>query len=103
MSGFKLHPEAYNDLDQFWEFIAADKLDAADRVREETYAAIQGLVSFPHQGHRRTDLTSGPLRFLVVRNYLIAYAPDEDPLWIVAVIHGRRNSRVMGAILKGRE
>lgn len=56
-----------------------------------------------HIGHRRPDLTSKPLRFIRVRDYLVAYAPDEDPLWVLAVIHGRRNPRVMAAILRGRE
>jgi hypothetical protein len=36
-------------------------------------------VTLPHQGHRRFDLTSRPLRFQTIRNYLIAYAPDEKP------------------------
>jgi plasmid stabilization system protein ParE len=31
VSGYILHPEAYTDLDEIWEFIAADSLDAADR------------------------------------------------------------------------
>jgi plasmid stabilization system protein ParE len=53
MSGFVLHPEAYADLDEIWEYIAADNLDAADRVREEIYTAIRTLVAFPHQGHNR--------------------------------------------------
>jgi len=30
MSGYAFHPEAYADLDEVWEFIAADNLDAAD-------------------------------------------------------------------------
>jgi hypothetical protein len=47
-------------------------------------------------------LPDDPLRFIVVREYLIAYAP-EAPLWVVAVMHGRRNPRVMAAILRGRE
>ncbi len=34
---------------------------------------------------------------------VIAYAPDEKPLWVVAVMHGRRNPRVMAAILRRRE
>ena len=37
MTGFVLHPEAYSDLDDIWEYIAVDSLDAADRVREEIY------------------------------------------------------------------
>jgi hypothetical protein len=43
------------------------------------------------------------LRFLIVREFLIAYAPDEKPLWVIAVMHGHRNPRVMAAILRGRE
>jgi hypothetical protein len=31
------------------------------------------------------------------------YAPDEKPLWVIAVIHGHRNPRVMAAILGSRE
>jgi len=72
-------------------------------VTADILDAIEGLVPFPHQGYRRPDLTSRPLRFTNARDYLIAYAPEEKPLWVVAVIHGRRNPRVMGAILRGRE
>lgn len=103
MSGFVLHPEALVDLEEIWEFIAADSLDAADRVLEEIYQAIRRLVSFPQQGHRRSDLTGRPLRFQSVRNFLIAYVPDEEPLAVIAVLHGRRNPRVMAALLRERE
>lgn len=100
---YDFHPEALQDLDQIWEFIRGDNLDAADRLIAEILDAIDTLVSFPDRGHKRPDLTSRPLRFTVVRGYLIAYAPEEKPLWVVAVMHGRRNPRVMAAILRGRE
>jgi plasmid stabilization system protein ParE len=103
MSGFVLHPEALVDLEEIWEFIAANSLDAADRVLEEIYQAIRRLVSFPQQGHRRSDLTGRPLRFQSVRSFLIAYAPDEEPVLVIAVLHGRRNPRVMAALLRERE
>jgi len=102
MSGFVLHPDAYTDLEEIWEYIAADSLDAADRVREEIYDAIQSLVAFPYVGHIRPDLTARPLRFQLVRDYVIAYAPGEKPLAVVALLHGRRNPRVIAAILRGR-
>jgi toxin ParE1/3/4 len=102
MTGYSFHPEARVDLDEIWEFISADNLDAADRVVSEILSAVRVLVRFPHQGHRRLDLTSRPLRFIVVYGYLIAYAPDENPLWILAVMHARRNPRAM-AILRERE
>ncbi|MGC2173445.1 MAG: type II toxin-antitoxin system RelE/ParE family toxin [Candidatus Sulfotelmatobacter sp.] len=102
MSGFVLHPQAYTDLEEIWEYIAADNLDAADGVREEIYEAIQSLVPFPFIGHSRPDLTARPLRFQSVRDYVIAYAPDETPLAVIAVLHGRRSPRVIAAILRGR-
>ncbi len=101
--GFVLHPLAAQDITDIWAFIAEDNPQAARRVREDILAAIRALVPFPPQGHRRTDLTSRPLRFKTVRDYLIAYAPDERPLLVLAVLHGRRNPRVMAAILRARE
>jgi plasmid stabilization system protein ParE len=102
-SGYALHPEAFADLDDIRDLIAQENPDAADRVISEIFETIRGLVPFPHQGHRRPDLSSRPLRFTLVREYLIAYAPDEKPLWVVAVVHGRRSPRVIAAILRGRE
>jgi plasmid stabilization system protein ParE len=103
MPGYAFHPEALADLDEIWDYVSADSIDAANRVIEEILSAIRTVVAFPGAGHNRPDLTSRPLRFLVVHDYLIAYAPDENPLWVIAVIHGRRNPRVMAAILRGRD
>jgi toxin ParE1/3/4 len=103
MTGYDFHPEAVVDLDEIWDFITADNPDAADRLIADILAALDKLVPFPKQGHKRPDLTTRPLRFTLVREYLIAYAPDETPLWVVAVMHGRRSPRVMAAILRARE
>jgi toxin ParE1/3/4 len=103
MSGYALHPEAFSDLDTIREQIAKDNPDAADRMITEIFDGIRGTVAFPHQGYRRPNLTSRPLRFKMIREYVIAYAPEKKPLWVVAVIHGRRSPRVMAAILRGRE
>jgi len=103
MSGFVLHPDALTDLTEIWEYIATDNPDAADRVLEEIRDAIRALVPFPQVGHIRSDLTSRPLRFHPIRNFLIAYAPDEQPLLVLAVLHGRRNPRVTAALLRTRE
>ena len=103
MSRFVLHPDALTDLTEIWEYIAADNPSAADRVLAEIQEAIRALVPFPQLGHVRPDLTSRPLRFQLVRDLLIAYAPEERPLVVVAVLHGRRNPRVIAALLRTRE
>ena len=103
MPGFVLHPEAYTDLDEILQYIAVGNLDAADRVLEEIYQTLRSLVAFPHQGHTRPDLTTKPLRFQWVREYVIAYVAEADPLIVVAVLHGRRSPRVIAAILRERD
>ena len=47
MTGYDFHPEARLDLDEIWEFIRADNLDAADRVIAEILAAIAAAVPLP--------------------------------------------------------
>jgi hypothetical protein len=32
MSGYAFHPDAFADLDEIWEYIAHENVDAADRV-----------------------------------------------------------------------
>jgi len=72
-------------------------------VTTEIFDTIRGLVAFPRQGYCRPNLTSRPLRFMLVREYVIAYAPEKKQLWVVAVFHGRHSPRVIAAILRGRE
>lgn len=102
MSAYWLHPDAFADLNDIWEFIAQDSIDAADRVLDEIQKAINMLVRTPLAGHLRPDLSSRPIRFWLVHSYLIAYVP-EQPLLIIGVLHGRRNPRIMAAILHGRK
>ena len=102
MNEFVLHPDAVKDLEEIYNYIAADSVEAAERVREEIYGAIKSLIPFPYVGHIRPDLAENPLRFHIVGDYVIAYAADEKPLAVIAVLHGRRNPRVLAAILGKR-
>ena len=101
-SGFALHPAAADDITEIWEYIAKDNPFAAERVRQDLLEGVRKLVAFPRQGHFRPDLTARPIRFHVVGAYLIAYASDRTPLVVLAVLHGRRNPRVLAAILGRR-
>lgn len=56
-TGYKLHPEAYEDIEELRSYISADNQDAADRVVIDIFNAVERLVSFPRTGHRRPDLT----------------------------------------------
>jgi len=54
-------------------------------------------------GHSRSDLTSRPLRFSSLTDFLIVYAPDEKPLLSLPYFNGRRNPRVIAALLRDRK
>ena len=51
MSGYAFHPDAFADLDEIWEYIAQDNIDAADRVLADI------LRHSPRsQDHHRSDI-----------------------------------------------
>jgi plasmid stabilization system protein ParE len=68
MSSYAFHPEAFADLDEIWEYVARDNIDAADRVLVDIHSTLTALAASPRIGHRRPDLTERPLRFHVVRD-----------------------------------
>ena len=90
-------------LNNIWDYIAADNPGPADHILEEIYRAIGALAPFPQVGNSRSDLTSRPLRFHPLRDFLIVYEPDEKPLVVLAILHGRRSPRVIAALLRDRK
>ncbi len=93
MSGFVLTEPAERDLTEIWDYIAADNLEAADRVLDAIEAAFQRLAERPGTGHYREDLADKSLRFDSVYSYLIVYRWEETPLQIIRVLHGARDVR----------
>jgi plasmid stabilization system protein ParE len=58
VSGYLLSVDADPDLDAIWEYIAADKSDAADHWIEKLFDAFEALGQSRDMGHRRDDLTT---------------------------------------------
>jgi plasmid stabilization system protein ParE len=67
---FRLTPQAIEDLDAIWWFIAKDNRDAADRVEMEIVATCRRLAKRPLIGTERRDVTPLPVRFLTVTKFL---------------------------------
>lgn len=91
MKTFVLTEQAAIDIDEMWEYIAANNIDAADRIRDELYTAMQRLADMPGIGHVRLDLVDERHRFWVVHRYFIIYRSDTDPLQIIRVLNGARD------------
>jgi plasmid stabilization system protein ParE len=91
---FRLTPKAKDDLFDIWSYIASTNLEAAERLENEIVQACERLADRPDLGHFRRDLTDKPVRFFPVRaNYLVVYDSASEPLEVLRVLHGARDTR----------
>jgi plasmid stabilization system protein ParE len=57
VSAYILGADADLDLDEIWEYIAADNIGAADYWIGKLFDAFEALGYTPRMGHKREDLT----------------------------------------------
>jgi plasmid stabilization system protein ParE len=91
MKGYVLSTGAELDLDEIWEYIANDSIQAADRWIDKLFDAFDKLARNPGMGHTREDLTTYPILFWPVGAYLILYRTQSERIEIVAVTQGARD------------
>jgi len=78
---YRLTPQAIDDLDEIWNYIAADSVAAANRVESEILEACDVIALFPMIGSKRSEVTHLPVRFWVVSRYpafLVVYRPERS-------------------------
>jgi toxin ParE1/3/4 len=99
MSRFRVSLAADRDLDEIWEYIAADNLNAADHLIQRLHETFLWLSKFPGAGHTRKEIKQTVL-FWAEGNYEIVYRAFAGFIEIDAVLHG---SRDIPAVLRERE
>ena len=82
---------AEQDLEDIWEYIAQDSIDAADRWIAKLFASFATLARTPGIGHKQPELTDFPVFFWPVGAYLILYRVRKKRVEIVAVTQGARD------------
>jgi plasmid stabilization system protein ParE len=93
-TAFQLTPRAISDLDDIWDYIAEDNVDAANRVESAIISACNSLARHPLLGSKRSEITPLPVRFWTVTkfpNFIVVYRPDTRPLQVIAVLHAKRD------------
>jgi len=88
---YVLSDDAEQDLNEIWEHIADDSIDAADRWIDKLFDVFESLAQAPGMGHKREDLTALPVLFWPVGAYLILYRVQAEWIEIVAVTQGARD------------
>jgi plasmid stabilization system protein ParE len=101
MKRFVLTPRAKQDVNDIWDYIAADNIGAADRVLDALDNAIARVARNPGIGHWREELTDKRHRFFLVYSYLIVYRHETRPLQIIRVLHASRDVQSILGLVTG--
>jgi len=91
MKPFILTPRAEQDVNDIWNYIVDDNLEAADRVLEALERAMFKLAKTPGIGHWRGELADKRHKFFLVYLYLIVYRHETKPLQVIRVLHAARD------------
>lgn len=92
MSLYSLGDDAVLDLEDVWDYIDRDNIEAADRWIAKLFEAFEMVARAPGIGHKREDWTNYPVLISAVGEYLIIYrATPGHPVEIVAVTQGSRD------------
>ena len=91
MRTYRASRAARSDIDQIWDYIAQDNVEAADRWLSKLLALFEALAASPGIGHGRADLTRLPLLFWALDSCLVVYRVVFDEVQIVAVTQGARD------------
>lgn len=81
-----LHPAAERDLEELWDHIAAERVEAANKVISRILEAIEMIGTWPGIGKRRTDLGKVVLHTYTVDGYTIVYTRETDPVRILRIV-----------------
>jgi toxin ParE1/3/4 len=88
--------EANIDIETLWDFIARDKVEAADRYVTELKAAADRYAQNPNMGQEDVKLSkrlNDSIRSFLYRNHRIYYATRNDEIRILRVLHCRQDKR----------
>ncbi len=91
MKRLVLTPLAAGDLDQIWDYLAEDSIEAADRALEDIEKVLQQLVEHPGIGHLREDLADKRHRFFPVHSYLVVYRDERAVIQVIRILHASRD------------
>jgi toxin ParE1/3/4 len=92
MSRWRLDPDARDDLQAIYQYVAARNRPAAERVLDTFKSRFRLLARQPLMGELRPELRPS-LRSFTSGNYVIFYRPTPSGIEVARVIHAARDIR----------
>lgn len=90
MAQVRWTPEAYDDLEAIFLFIARDSPEFAATFVDRIIRSTDRLASFPRSGRVVPEFDTENLRELLVGSYRIIYRIKDDYVHLLTIIHGAR-------------
>lgn len=90
MSRFRISTQAAQDIENIWNYVATNNLQAADNLFDKLRTSFPKLAKFPQMG-KDCSILAPFLRSFAVKNYLIFYRPIEEGIEIVRILHGAQD------------
>jgi len=81
-------PEAEQDRDDVWDYIATDNVAAAARMDGLFSEVVAQLAGFPLMG--RAGKIAGTRELILHESYRLVYEVDGETVWVLALIHTAR-------------
>ncbi|MCL2388321.1 MAG: type II toxin-antitoxin system RelE/ParE family toxin [Defluviitaleaceae bacterium] len=95
MQRYDIHylPIAEEDLNEIVDYLLEHSITAANRFIDELDELEESLSMFPELGTLSRDkkLRSRGYHMLVINDYLLFYTIRHDRVYVMRVIHGKRN------------
>lgn len=81
-------PEAEQDRDDVWDYIATDNVAAAARMDELFSDAVAQLADFPLIG--QAGKIAGTRELILHESYRLVYEVEGETIWVLALVHTAR-------------
>jgi plasmid stabilization system protein ParE len=90
MAAVRWTQRARDDLRDIHDFIARDSPRAAEALVERLLTATERLAVFPESSRVVPEFPALGYQEIIVSSYRVLYRLADNPVWITAVVHGRR-------------
>lgn len=84
---------ALSDLEEIAEYIALDKLSAAQKLVRNIFTTVDRLIEFPESGRFPPEVKGKKHREIIVGPCRIFYRYENNIVYIVYVMRGERKLR----------
>ena len=81
------------DLNEIAEYVALDKINAANKLVQKVFSSTERLEQFPKSGRKPPELENSRYLEIIVNPCRIFYRVEKDKIYILYVMRSERKLR----------